>query len=477
MKKKKGKKIIVLIIIVVLIVVILKACGGSGDAVLNIVETVTPHNGDIEEIVNVSGVIESKEIKNYFAEVNGKVSEVSVEAGDVVEAGDTLILYDMDAMEEFLEQARLQYISSDSTYNNSLADNKDALSKLKEAETNLKVLNQQIKDEEAYIKALRNSLESIQTSNANSLAEQNLYFEKQMIELQKDPIKNADAISNIQIQMQTNAYLSQIAGSSDEEKKIRETIEVEEEKLADYEKHRAEMESQKQQAEATVLNDYQKENLSATGQLNLMTYESAQKDYETAKAGVTAAFDGIITAVSAIEGMPVGEGAQLVTLASSNDIKVVLSVGKYDLRRIALGQTAKIDVNNHLYSGTVTKIDKMAVTGQTGGAQVRIEVSIENPDDNIYLGIEAKVEILTDAKENTLLIPVEAVNADKQGDFVYVEENGIAIRKNIVCGISNVEYTEVLEGLTVNDKIIVSSLQTIEEGMAVMNMPESAMTE
>ncbi len=477
MKKKKGRKIVVLIIVVVLVIFVLFSCGKGSNTVVNIVETELPHMGEIEEIVAVNGAVQSEETKVYFAEINGKIAEVFVEAGDVVKAGDTLISYDMDKMAEYLEQARLQYVSSDSTYNGSLADNQDAIKELKEAETNLKILNQQIKDEKTFIKNLQKSLENMQTTTANALAAESSSLQKQLIELQKDPVANEEKITNIQLAMQTNQYLSQISGSSDEQKQLQDKIVEEQEKLADYEKYKAEMESQKQQAKATCLSEYQKENLSATGQLNLMTYEAAQKDYNTAEQGITAAFDGVVTEISAIEGMSVGEGTQLVTLANSKEVKVVLSVGKYDLKRIAQGMTADITINDKQYTGKITKIDKMATMDQSGKMQIRVEIGIDNPDDNIYMGIEGKVNILADKSENALLIPVEALKADKTGDFVYVEENGIAVRKDIVCGISSMEYIEVKEGLTINDKVIISSLQTLEDSMPVANMDMSALTE
>ena len=92
MKKKKGKKIIVLIIVVVLIDGGLWACISMSGDTMNIVETINPEVGSVEELVSVSGVVESEEVKTYFAPVSGKISQVLVEAGDVVKAGDLLIL-------------------------------------------------------------------------------------------------------------------------------------------------------------------------------------------------------------------------------------------------------------------------------------------------------------------------------------------------------------------------------------------------
>ena len=202
-----------------------------------------------------------------------------------------------------------------------------------------------------------------------------------------------------------------------------------------------------------------------------MNYESAQKDYEIAKQGITADFDGIVTELAVIEGMPVGESMQLLTLANTEKLKVTISLGKYDLAKIKEGQSAEIIILDNSYTGKITKIDKMAIASTNGFLQVGAEVEIENPDENIVLGLDAKVKVLVNTAVDVLMIPVAALNADKNGDFVYIMENGSVVRKDVVTGISSTEFIEVKEGLNESDKVILSSLTgMLEEGMVVTDM-------
>ncbi len=470
-KKKKIVKWIILIVAVFLIILGFKACSSAGENMMTMVETVTPERGKLEDYVSITGLVESDEIKYYYSPVNGKLAEVCVERGQTVKNGDMLIAFDMEDMELYLEQARLQYVTGSSTYNATLDNDKHAKADLQEANTNLAVLEQQIKDQKAYVKSLSKSLENMQRDSANALTTQNYNLQKQLMELQKDPVANEEAITKIQIDLQTNQYLAQIAGASDEQEKLAEKLQEEQERLAGYEQYKAEMEAQKNQAEATALSSYQKENLSASEQLNLMSYEKAQKDYEVASQGISADFDGIVTELAVMEGMPVGENMQLLTLASTDKVKVTIGLGKFDLAKLNEGQTAEIKIFDNTYTGRVSKIDKMATAGANGFYQVGAEIEIDNPDDRIVLGLDAKVKILTESVEDVLLIPVEAMNADRQGDFIYVVEDGVAVRRDVVCGISSTEFIEIKEGITEYDKVIISSLVgTIEEGMVVTDM-------
>lgn len=466
--RKRGKKILLWIIIVVLVAAGLWACAGNSDSQVNLVETMTLQIGSIEELVSVSGTVQSEEIKTYFAPVSGKLAEVNIEAGDVVKAGDMLITYHMDDLEEALEKAELQYTLDNSSYQNSLADNKEAQAKLTEANTNIPVLEKQIADEEANVKNLSEALEAVQANKVNTLAYQSLQLQNELISLESDPIGNAERIEEIQISLQCIQTQTQLIETTGEEADLQKQLNEAQERLNGYEEYLAEMKAQKQEASATVLSDLQKDNLSVSEQLNLMTYEAAKEDYEIAGEGICADFSGVITELAAIEGMPVMEDAQLLTLASNEKVRVTVTVGTYDLARMAVGQKADIEIADRDYTGYITKINHMATQNLSGVTQLSAEVHIDNPDEYIYLGLDAKVKIHAAEASEVLLLPIAAIYADKAGDFVYVEENGVAVRRNIVTGISSTEYIEVKEGLTAQDKVIVSAMVTLEDGMPVV---------
>lgn len=465
--KKKVRKIITWIVIIVFIVVGVWACGGKGGAAVNIVETATLETGNIEELVSVKGVVESEEVKTYFAPATGKLATVTVTTGDVVKAGDMLITYDMEGLETALLQASLQYQLEDGSFQGTMAGNKDAEKKLQEANTNIAILEQQIKDQETYVKNIQAALETLQVNKTNSVTQQTMQLQKQLLQLEEDPLANAAKIAEVQLALQNLQYQSQLIETTGDAVELEKKLKEEQERLMGYQEYLAEMKAQKQEASMGTLTDYQKDNLSITKQLNLMAYEKAQEDYNTALQGIKADFSGVITQIGVIEGMSVMEDIQLLTLASNEKVKVTISIGTYDLERIVVGQTATIEIAGREYSGSVTKINHVATQSMSGVTQLTAEIHIENPDEYIYLGLDAKAKILTAQAENVLVLPIAAIYADKEGDFVYVEENGIAVRKDIVTGISSSEYIEIKDGLTTSDKVIVSSQVILEDGMAV----------
>ena len=169
--------------------------------------------------------------------------------------------------------------------------------------------------------------------------------------------------------------------------------------------------------------------------------------------------------------MPIG--TQMLTLASIENVKVGISISKYDLEKIALEQEAEITIAGNTYKGVVDKINGMATTNSSGAAVVGADIRIENPDSNIFLGVEAKVSVNTASSKQTLAVPIEVINSDKYGDFVYTVENGILTKKRIVTGISSESYCEILEGLNEGEQVVNSVTVDMEEGMAVTAVPQS----
>jgi RND family efflux transporter MFP subunit len=490
-KRRKAPIIIVVIVIILLIVIRLVACGGQGGNAA-VVTTAVPLRGEIEETVSTSGSIKSGEQKVYFSKVSGVLDQVNIAAGDSVKQGDVLVTYDMEQMDDMLKEAALQQEASSSQYNSTLDRNSDSQRKLQEAETNLSVLNQQIADNEAYLKQLQEKLEKNQRETANSLAEEsyNLSVEATKLSEQLAALKASLAdpehptaeeaakmtelsqkIESNNTAISRNQYLSSVASSSDYVAKMNQEIADVTDRLAGYKEYKAQMESQKSSSENSILDSYQKEQYNANEELANLTYAETEENYYTAKTGIVADFDGIVMDCSAIPGAAVTNGIQLLTLANSQDVLVVFSATKADLEKLALEQKVDLTIKNQTYQGTVSKINRMATLNSSGTAMVDVEVAIQNPDDQIILGLDAKLVVHTRKSENALLVPIEAVNGDKDGDFLYVAENGVVVRKPVVCGISSDTEIEITEGITDQDQVILTSSGDIQEGMTVVVVP------
>ena len=101
--------------------------------------------------------------KVYFSQITGTIGKLNVKKGDAVESGTQLLSFDSDSAELTKKQADLQAQANEGSYRNSVQRANENQGKLSEANTNLAVLEQQISDEENYIKGLQTELEELQS--------------------------------------------------------------------------------------------------------------------------------------------------------------------------------------------------------------------------------------------------------------------------------------------------------------------------
>ena len=208
----------------------------------------------------------------------------------------------------------------------------------------------------------------------------------------------------------------------------------------------------------------EKEKMEITNNLSELDQMSAQELVEAAKKGITADFNGVITKVSVVEGAMTALGTELFTLQNTDKINVNINVSKYDYDKLKEGQSADITLAGKTYEGEVTSISHVATQNEKGASLISADVRIKNPDDDIFLGVDAKVTIHAEEADDVVVLPSEVVNIGKDGSFCYVIENGVITRRDITTGISSDDYVEVTAGIKEGDEVI-RDLGSLEEGM------------
>lgn len=228
----------------------------------------------------------------------------------------------------------------------------------------------------------------------------------------------------------------------------------------------SELASEKAIAEADEagLSKEQKEKMKITNNLSEMEAKTAEELLEDGKKGISAEFNGVISKTAAVEGSTVTQGMELFTLQNTDKVSVDINISKYDYDKVKEGQSAEITMADRTYEGKVTKVSHIASPNEKGTPVISATVSILNPDEDIFLGVDAKVKIHAESAEDVVTLPVEAVNIGKDGSFCYILKDGVITRQNVTTGLSSQDYVEIKEGLKEGDQVI-SDLGSLEEGM------------
>ena len=503
-KMKPGK--VVLIVIVVLLIVwfgVRSMTKGSGN-MLPAVATAEVVKGDITATLDTSGTIVSEETRVYASPVNAQVGEVPVEVEKKVKKGEYLLTYDTASLQKSYDIAALQAKAEEATGNDSLAKSSESATDLATSSSDIHTLEDQINAVNAEISSLQSqAADSEKSSNTNASRQaraqelkasiegidaQISALEQKILEQERADAQSTEEEVTKNTSDKDRKKIEDLKREKKEleeelkkvEKKIKDSADIanhmvniqseltkKNNQLADLQSKLGEAQSKKAGAEAGILTDAAKANISYTRQASKLTLEQTADDLSTAQAGVTADFDGIVTEVQVSPGTIAAEGNPLITLASSQNICVEIPVSKYNLENIRMDQEAVITFQEKEYKGKVNYISKIAQKGETGGAMVTIKVGILNPDDALVLGLDAKVSIQLGTQTDTLVVPIASVNADTQGDFAFVVENGIVVKKYVTPGMASKEEIEIKDGLTAGEKVITSVDSSIIEGMPV----------
>lgn len=437
-KKKRKKRIIAGVAAVVIVGFAVSRM--LTPAALPMVSVRSAQVGNIEQSVDASGTVTTEESKTYFSPVGAKISECKVQAGDAVAVGDVMLVYDAQDLEERQKEAELQNDEAKYTYENTVGkSNKDA-SEYSRSSHDVEILEQQVEDWKAEVHALKQYI----TDMGCFLREaQNKGHENDVEEYQN----KIDQANN--------------------------TLMVKEEELADFQSNLSEQKGIKNSTEDSMLTASGKKQIEATKDLAALKASQVTDAVAQMKDGLKAEFNGVVTDVKAVNGGTVEENGELLTVESTENVCVKVSLNKSDLEKVKEGQKAAITIVGKPYEGTVTRISRSATKNEKGAALVTAEIHIDNPDQDLYLGVDGKVTIQGNKAENVVTVPIEAVNIGKDGSFVYiVNENGMIEKRIITTGLSSAEATEVKEGLDGTERVVLSVDAGIEEGMQVTPVEE-----
>lgn len=218
------------------------------------------------------------------------------------------------------------------------------------------------------------------------------------------------------------------------------------------------------------ITDGQYKNMDIQEDLAELAKLSAEELVELGKKGIHADFNGVISNVQSAEGTAAMQGAALFTLVSNSDVSVKLEIPSGDFDKLKIGNKANIKIGEYTYKGTLTSIDKIATTNLKGNPVIGAKVHIDNPDENIYIGVSGKVTLSVAESKNVLCLSNEVVNTGTDGDFVYVIRDGEVKKQVVELGIASNSMVEIKSGLKEGDEVITAVTSTLEEGMKAIGV-------
>ncbi|MEJ2753030.1 MAG: efflux RND transporter periplasmic adaptor subunit [Chloroflexota bacterium] len=203
----------------------------------------------------------------------------------------------------------------------------------------------------------------------------------------------------------------------------------------------------------------------AEAELEQARIDLLSADEALADSVIVAPFDGLVTDVL----VSVGERAagNVVDLVSGQ-FKAVLQVDELDIGALSVGQPAVISFEawpDAALSGEIYSIAPSSSGDAEGIVKYDVTLRFEPGDLPILVGMTADAQLITDQKQDVLLVPNAAVTADRQAgtysvNLVVGDQDGrpLVEEREVEIGLKDKNFTEILSGLSAGDIVQIGEL-------------------
>lgn len=201
---------------------------------------------------------------------------------------------------------------------------------------------------------------------------------------------------------------------------------------------------------------------------NRTNMQKAKADYENAKlllsrTTITSPMDGIIRRMDAKVGLQLSVGDPIAEILEIERMKGVIGIPESDVT--AVRKLENVDL-------TVQALGDRIITGkkhflspspETAARLYNLELEINNSGGEVLAGMFIRADIVKKRVENTLTVPFYSVISRNDEQYVYVEEEGIAKKKNVRLGIMEKWMVQVTAGLNPGDKLLIEGHRDVED--------------
>jgi membrane fusion protein (multidrug efflux system) len=185
------------------------------------------------------------------------------------------------------------------------------------------------------------------------------------------------------------------------------------------------------------------------------------------KTKIRAPFSGIIGFREISVGAYVSSGNDLVRLVKTDPVEVAFRVPERFLAVLRKGQDITVRVDafpDQAFSGKVFALDNVV---DVNGRSVQVRARVPNPDLLLRPGLFARVKLVTELRQNAVIVPEGAIVPTVEGAYVYRVVDGKAKRTDVTIGRRMAGDVEIMSGLSAGETVIVAGQQKVRDGAAV----------
>ncbi len=428
------------------------------DDTVKTVSVINAENKDYAEYVKYSGFVSADELKRFSFELSGKISDVTVEEGQQVRAGDVLAKLDTTSVQMAVDNAN----ENIKLANNQIAQIDSSIEKLN---IGLDAENLTLEKAQTGLDAEKLTLSKIEQSYNSNLAKLQLQYDNA-----KETYDNISSLYNSGVATKTDYDNAKLAFDTVQEeldnaqKSMNNDIDLQNKKISSMES-----DCQLQQTSIkNMQNDIQAAKVKR--QAAEISLEQAKISLEQNNKYLTdsvlkSTIDGYVMSVVLNAGEITSAGTPVVVVKSGKEV-VNVGIPVEDYGKLSVGMQAKITSDGKESYGSITNI---SLYPDEATRTYNLEITPE--DQSLAMGSLVDIQVDINQK-NGCFIPISSVENIDGVDYVYtVEENEQSdtyklVKTEVTLGEEKGENVLVTD-LPVGTKIVSKGIKDVYENQIV----------
>lgn len=166
-------------------------------------------------------------------------------------------------------------------------------------------------------------------------------------------------------------------------------------------------------------------------------------------------------------GQFLGGGSVVCTIIDIKNLKLQINISEHDYRSVQLNQL--VDIYSSVYpdthfEGRIRYIGKKAGYGNAFNAEIEV---VNNNKQMLQAGMFVSVHINNQEMKESICIPRRAINGSLKDAYVYVVQDGIAVKRKVITGKNIDDKVAIISGLNVGELLVVEGNYSISDGIKV----------
>ena len=184
------------------------------------------------------------------------------------------------------------------------------------------------------------------------------------------------------------------------------------------------------------------------------------------QGNVVAPTAGTLVSLNAVENAFVSPSMPVAVIDGPEQMKVTVSVSEALVPKLAIGDEAEVTVSavDATFTAQIRSVE------QTANAQTKLyTVTLTVPADvsGLLSGMFADVTFRTNASENAVVVPTEAILTSGEEQYVFVVENDTAKYVPVTTGLTGNGVTEITSGLQPGQQLVTVGQAYLSDGAPV----------